>query len=143
MNAAAVERIVALFESFGPRDVQRLGAIYCEDALFKDPFNEVQGLPAIQDIYRRMFASLHQPRFAITCCTVEGRDCWLAWEFQFRFRSMLHRRTQTVRGASHLSLHTDGRIAVHRDYWDAADEVYEKLPLLGVLMRWLKRRAGA
>ena len=48
-----------------------------------------------------------------------------------------------MRGASHLELADDGRIAWHRDYWDPAEEVYEKLPLLGGLMRWLKRRAAA
>ena len=47
-----------------------------------------------------------------------------------------------VRGVSHLVLAPDGRIAEHRDYWDAAEELYEKLPLLGGLMRWLKRRAN-
>ena len=36
----------------------------------------------------------------------------------------------------------DGRINFHRDYWDAAEELYEKLPLVGSLMRWLKRQAG-
>jgi len=30
----------------------------------------------------------------------------------------------------------------HRDYWDAAEELYEKLPVIGALMRWLKKRAG-
>jgi steroid Delta-isomerase len=31
---------------------------------------------------------------------------------------------------------------MHRDYWDAAEELYEKLPILGGLMRWLKRQAS-
>jgi steroid delta-isomerase len=31
---------------------------------------------------------------------------------------------------------------MHRDYWDAAEELYEKLPA-GRLMRWLKRRANS
>jgi hypothetical protein len=31
---------------------------------------------------------------------------------------------------------------MHRDYWDAAEELYEKLPVLGGLMRWLKTRAN-
>ena len=31
---------------------------------------------------------------------------------------------------------------MHRDYWDAAEELYEKLPLLGALMRWLKSAAN-
>jgi len=31
---------------------------------------------------------------------------------------------------------------LHRDYWDAAGELYAKLPLIGAVMRWLRRRAG-
>jgi len=48
-----------------------------------------------------------------------------------------------VRGSSHLKLAADGRIAWHRDYWDAAEELYEKLPVLGSLMRWLRQRLAA
>ena len=44
---------------------------------------------------------------------------------------------------SHLVLDAQGRITLHRDYWDAAEELYEKLPGVGALMRWLKRRANA
>ena len=36
----------------------------------------------------------------------------------------------------------DGRVVYHRDCWDAAEELYEKLPVLGALMRWLKRQAA-
>jgi hypothetical protein len=50
---------------------------------------------------------------------------------------------QCIRGGTHLRLAADGRILEHRDYWDAAEELYEKLPLLGALMRWLKRGANS
>jgi hypothetical protein len=36
-----------------------------------------------------------------------------------------------------------GLVTLHRDYWDAAEELYEKLPVVGALMRWLKRRANS
>ena len=49
---------------------------------------------------------------------------------------------QKIHGASHLKFDTTGRIAYHRDYWDAADELYAKLPLIGPVMRYLKRRLG-
>jgi hypothetical protein len=42
-----------------------------------------------------------------------------------------------------LVLDEAGRITLHRDYWDAAEELYEKLPLIGGLMRWLKRRSNS
>jgi hypothetical protein len=39
-------------------------------------------------------------------------------------------------------LDPQGLIVLHRDYWDAAEELYEKLPVVGALMRWLRRRAA-
>ena len=114
--------------------------IYSADAHFKDPFNEVQGVAAIQRIFEHMFASLDGPRFIICAAIVEGDQCFLSWDFSFRMKRF-NRSAQHIRGGSHLKLAADGRILLHRDYWDAAEELYEKLPVLGALMRWLKRRA--
>ena len=36
-----------------------------------------------------------------------------------------------------------GKVVYHRDYWDTAEELYAKLPLLGGLMRFLRRRLQA
>ena len=52
------------------------------------------------------------------------------------------KREQCIRGATHIVFDERGAVSVHRDYWDAAEELYEKLPLLGALMRWLKRAAN-
>jgi steroid Delta-isomerase len=136
-----VQRIVAAFERLQPADVERLGEIYTADARFKDPFNEVQGVAAIQQVFRHMFTALIGPRFVIRDVICEGDQCFLSWDFLFRMRRF-RRDEQCIRGATHLLLAADGRIAVHRDYWDAAEELYQKLPLLGGLMRWLKRRAN-
>ena len=138
----AVARLVALFETMTRADVTRLGAYYAEDASFKDPFHEVRGLAAIERVYAHMFDALDAPRFVVRETVAEGRHCVLVWDFLFAFRRHV-RGPQCVRGASHLVLGADGRIAVHRDYWDAAEELYAKLPLLGALMRALRRRAAA
>ena len=143
MNDDHLARIVRLFETFAPADVARLGEFYRDDAAFKDPFNEVRGVAAVQRVFAHMFETLDDPRFVITQQVRGGNDCWLAWEFEFRFRSMQRGKMQLVRGASHLVLAGDGRIQSHRDYWDAAEEVYEKLPVVGAVLRWLKRRAAA
>ena len=131
-----VQGIVDAFEQLAPADVARLGTWYHEDACFKDPFNEVVGLAAIQRIFAHMFERLEAPRFVIRDTLVQGDACFLSWDFSFGSGP----RRITVRGASHLVFGADGRVARHRDYWDAAEELYEKLPLLGALMRWLRRR---
>jgi ketosteroid isomerase-like protein len=136
-----VQRIVEAFERLQPADVERMDTLYTVDARFKDPFNEVQGVAAIQQVFRHMFAALDEPRFVIRDAVCEGDQCFLSWDFLFRMRRF-DRQAQCIRGGTHLRLAADGRIAEHRDYWDAAEELYEKLPGLGALMRWLKRRAN-
>ena len=139
---AAVTRVIAFFESLSPADVATIGRFYAPQARFKDPFNEVVGVPAIQGIFAHMFEALEQPRFVVTGRVVQGQQCFLTWDFLFAFKDFHKGVTQTVRGASHLVLDPQGLIVLHRDYWDAAEELYEKLPVVGALMRWLRRRAA-
>lgn len=140
---AAVDRIVQKFETISPASVASLGDIYTPHARFKDPFNDVRGLAEVQRIFAHMFVALDTPRFVVTRRIVDGPHCFLAWEFRFKFRRFDTVTEQCVYGGSHLQLAPDGRILDHRDYWDAAEELYEKLPVVGGLMRWLKKRANS
>ena len=138
---ARAARVVELFENLSAQDVARLDAYYRPEVRFKDPFNEVIGVAPVQRIFAHMFESLHEPRFVVTQRIVDGAQLFLVWEMHFRFKRFDTVSPQVIRGGSHLTLTPDGRISDHRDYWDAAEELYEKLPVVGGLMRWLKRRA--
>ncbi|MFM8609014.1 MAG: nuclear transport factor 2 family protein [Burkholderiaceae bacterium] len=140
---AHVQRIAQWFSQLQAADVDRMGEFYTADAYFKDPFNEVRGVPAIQRIFGHMFVALHGPHFVVTERIVQGAQCFLTWEFRFRMKRFDTTTLQVIRGGSHIVLADDGRIASHRDYWDAAEELYEKLPVVGALMRWLKQRANS
>jgi steroid Delta-isomerase len=136
-----VARVVSLYENLTPTDLTRLPEYYAAGARFKDPFNDVRGVPEVQRIFEHMFKTLEAPRFVIGEAVSQGEHCFLTWDMQFRFRRF-NRAEQSIRGASHLVFDADGRIVVHRDYWDAAEELYEKLPVVGVLMRWLRGRVN-
>ena len=143
---AALQRVVHFYEHLQPADVTRLAELYTSDAQFKDPFNEVQGVAAIEHIFAHMFEALDAPRFVITTQVQQGSQCFVTWDFLFSVPRMDNGKTQTIRGATHFVLREEAgawRVVVHRDYWDAAEELYEKLPVLGGLMRWLKKRANS
>jgi steroid Delta-isomerase len=139
----ATERIVAYFESLTPQSVAEIPSHYAVNARFKDPFNDVTGLHAIEGIFAHMFVALESPHFVVTERIVQGQQCFLTWEFRFRFKNFKPTHAQVILGGSHLVFSTDGLVTLHRDYWDAAEELYEKLPLVGSLMRWLKKRANS
>jgi SnoaL-like domain len=143
MSKTAVDNIVTFFETITPQSIARVAELYAPDATFKDPFNDVRGLPAIERIYSHMFDALNAPRFIVTSQLIGGPACFLIWEFKFYFKNFDKTTEQTVHGGTHLLLDTQGKITAHRDYWDPAEEVYEKLPVVGGVMRWLKRRANS
>jgi steroid delta-isomerase len=134
-------RVCAWFESISPQSLRSIDEIYTADAYFKDSFNEVRGAPAIGRILARMFEQVGEPRFVVRQAVAQGDDAFLTWDFLFRIRR-LGDRERTMHGASHLKFAADGRIRYHRDYCDIAEELYEKLPVLGGLMRLLKRQAA-
>ena len=139
----AVAALVNYFENLTPASVGQLKQYYAAQARFKDPFNDVSGLPAITGIFEHMFVALIAPRFVVTQHICQGEQCFLTWEFRFQFRNYQIGTEQVILGASHLVFDALGLVVLHRDYWDAAEELYEKLPLVGGLMRWLKRRANS
>jgi steroid Delta-isomerase len=136
------DAIARYFESMTPEALAHLDRVYTEDAAFKDPFNEVTGLPAIRGIYERMYEALIDPRFLIVNRIAVDAQAMFEWDFQFRIRRWRPHDVWTVHGTTHLRFAADGRIVYHRDYWDAAEELYAKLPVIGGVMRFLRRKMG-
>ena len=128
---------IALFESLTPQNVHTLMNFYHSDAYFKDPFNEVRGHAAILAIFVHMFAQVQAPQFMITRSIVQDNDAFITWNFKFQNKALIF----DIQGSSHLQFGSDHRIHYHRDYWDTAEELYEKIPFLGLLMRILKKKA--
>jgi hypothetical protein len=64
----------------------------------------------------------------------------LVWEFRFWVKLWGKRQAQVIHGVSHLRFDASGKVCYHRDYWDAAEELYEKLPLIGSVVRFFHKK---
>lgn len=137
--SGGVAALVVFYETLQPASLVRIGELYAPDARFKDPFNEVVGTAAISRIFEHMFATVAAPRFVVTTRIVQGREAMLGWDFHLR----LSGRDTVIRGVTHLQFDEAGRVVLHRDYWDAAEELYARLPIIGGLMRWLRRKLSS
>lgn len=136
-----LDKLIHFFESISQENTVDLKQIYTDDVFFKDPFNEVSGIQQVITIFDHMFHQLDQPRFVVTTHVHQGDQAFLTWDFLFKMKRF-NRNEQCIRGASHIRFAADGRVSYHRDYWDVAEELYEKLPLIGSVMRGLKKMAN-
>ena len=138
-----LDALIEFFHRLSPESVARFPEFYSADAYFKDPFNEVRGVAAVQRIFTHMFDQVGEPRFIVNEKVVDDGGAMLVWTFNFRSARRGGGETQAIRGVSHLKFDTAGKVNYHRDYWDAAEELYMKLPVLGMLMRGLRRVLAA
>ena len=134
-----LDALIQFYTDFSPASVARFPEFYSNDAWFKDPFNEVRGIAAIQRIFSHMFTQVAEPRFVVTERVVDANGTMLVWEFSFRMKWWREGETRIIRGISHLKFDAQGRVFYHRDYWDAAEELYEKLPWIGIVFRFLHK----
>lgn len=135
----ALQNVIRFFESVSMESVKDILSIYSADAYFKDPFNEVRGAPAISAIFVHMFAQVDEPTFKVQRSILQDDDAFIVWDFSFRKKGTS--TAFTIHGSSHLCFNSAHQVVYHRDYWDAAEELYEKIHVLGSLMRLVKRQA--
>ena len=50
-----IDELIRFFEELTVESISRFSQFYSADAYFKDPFNEVRGLSALQNIFSHMF----------------------------------------------------------------------------------------
>lgn len=139
--AASLARYAAAFEQLTPERLDALAALFAPTARFKDPFNDVRGRAAVRAVFAHMFEQLDEPRFEVTAQALDGAVALLHWRFRFRLRGAA--RARCIEGMSRVQFDAQGLVSEHVDHWDPAEQVYAGLPLLGALLRWLRRRLSA
>ena len=148
MNAAGIDAYVAFLQSLSRANLAAAAAVVTEGVHFRDPFNDVRGRAHFVRCLEDMLDQIAELRIEVTHTAallprgrhVDGLErCALYWRFGGRLVK-LGGRHWDLSGVAVVTLAPDGRVAEHLDYWDAAGGLYENLPLIGALMRWLRRR---
>ena len=86
-----------------------------------------------------MFQRVSDPRFRVTSRAHDGALCFLRWDFTFR----RGQRDWRIAGVSEVRFDPSGRVVSHIDHWDAASQLYERLPVIGWVLRRLRGRLEA
>lgn len=129
----AVSRYIEFFNNFSASDLDRFETYFQSNARFRDPFNDVRGIEAIRRIFAHMYKPCPKTRFIVHDHAISGMTAYLHWGFDCN-------KEMHIDGLTKVTFADDGRVIAHLDYWDPAAEIYEKLPLIGLLARALRRQ---
>ncbi|MEE3169032.1 MAG: nuclear transport factor 2 family protein [Pseudomonadota bacterium] len=138
---ATLEDFRALFNKLDKGNLDKLADLYSEDIRFQDPLGTVNGLDELTRYFAGAYANVVDCRFEFGEALVQGESAALPWVMHLRHKRIRKGREVQVQGISHLRIR-DGRVYYHRDYFDAGEMLYENLPVIGGVIRWIKGQAG-
>ena len=128
------------FETLRSDNVERLHDLAAPNIRFVDPFNDVRGVDQVVCILRRMFEDATEVSLRMLDRACQGDRCFLRWEFFCRPRRLAKGRAWRIEGVSMVRFDAEERVVEHIDYWDAAEQFYGRLPVIGTLLRGIGRR---
>lgn len=138
-----LQQYAAALESLSAESLPHLGDLVSAEIRFSDPFHCIQGQRRFMAVMSDMFTRLEYVRFHVhqiapVSDTHHSPGGFLYWTFTANSKIT---GEFSFNGVSRIALDSAGRVNVHEDYWDSA-ELYQNIPGLGVLVRWLRRKVS-
>jgi esterase/lipase superfamily enzyme len=136
-NSLLIERFKAFYQDVRHPQLDRIDDVYTEDVWFKDPVHELRGAEKLHSYLSTMCVNVHSGHFEYLDQVVSDNTAYIKWNMHFK-HPKLGNKTITVRGVSQVQFNE--RIYYHEDIYDLGELIYEHVPLLGAIVKGLKKR---
>jgi len=128
----------AYFERVSLDNLNELRDLCAPDVRFRDPFNDVRGHDQIVRVFAKMYEDVAEPTFEVIDNAVSGSNSYIRWVF--RFKNKKNGAPFSIDGMTEVHFDDAGRVTAHLDHWDVASQLYERVPVLGTVLRAIRRR---
>lgn len=136
-----LDRLSAYFASMTPDSVASGTAlVYADNAYLNDNVTFVEGAPAIADYFGVAAAQVESLTVEFEDVARAGADYYIRWRMTITTERLNDGEPMESFGVTHFRFDPDGRVLIHKDFWDAGTGIYEYLPGVGGLVNALRGR---
>jgi ketosteroid isomerase-like protein len=133
------QKIQELFNSFDGKDLSMLNLYYSNEVIFIDPVVNIQGLDNMKSYFLSAYENVKNIKFEFNDILNTESKYTAIWTMHLQARGINGGAPIVVHGVSILHFNDQGLITYHRDYLDLGAMVYERLPIIGILIRKIKK----
>lgn len=121
--------------------IEKVDAFYDEGVKFTDPVGTIEGRKNLTGYLAHMYENLISIHFDMHETQRQGNTVFATWTMKVRHKKLNSGDEIVVAGVSHINF-SGGKAVYHRDYFDLGEMIYEHVPVLGWLTRWVKSKAA-
>ncbi len=119
-----------------------LNTVYHSDVEFQDPLHKLSGFDSLADYFTELYQNVSSCRFVVNQVMHKDDNAAIYWTMTYRHKQLNGGKSIVVQGHSLLK-GQGNKVIYHRDYLDVGQMLYEHIPVLGGIIRWLKKRVSA
>ncbi len=133
------EKIKKTFNEFDGKNLESLNNFYSKKIVFEDPVTKVKGLENLKKYYSHAYKNVKSISFDFDEIFHEGLNFAATWKMNVSVKGLNYGKKYSVPGISKFKFDEDDLVIEHRDYFDLGDMVYERLPVQGMLITFVKK----
>ena len=114
--------------------------VYAPDAYLNDTLKTIHGALAIRDYFIKTAKGLDSMIVTFDDLAVSGRNYYFRWTMDTRMKNLARGKNVRTIGITMVRFDGEGRVILHQDFWDSAQGVWEHVPVMGGVIRWIRTK---
>ena len=141
LRAALLNDFKDFYRKPGLAALESIDRIYTQDVEFRDPIHAIHGRLGVKNYLRGLYTSSDDMSFEYLDEQVSDNTATIVWQMTFCHKKLAGGKPVQVRGIT-LIRFTD-RIYYHEDFFDVGAMLYQHVPVLGSVVRYINNRLSA
>jgi hypothetical protein len=137
-----LDDFISVYQRLSTDNLDLLNTIYDKNITFIDPIHEIKGFDQLASYFDGLYKNLASCDFIIERYIQQGNEASLFWKMTYRHPKLNKGKEVVVYGTSNIKA-KNGKVIYHRDFLDLGAMLYEQLPVLGRIIKWIKVKAAA
>jgi limonene-1,2-epoxide hydrolase len=137
------DKVKIFFDTLSKDNMKPIDVFYHPQVEFIDPVGEIKGSEKIKIYYENMYKNVKELKFEFMNFVESENQVVAIWKMHLTTDKLNGGEPYTVEGNSVIRFDESGKAIYHRDYFDMGSFVYEKIPVVGFVIKKIKARFQA
>lgn len=134
------EKVRFFYEKLNKDSMHLVDEFYDPQIDFIDPIHSLKGSDKMKEYYANLYKNADDVQFEFKDFVQSGEKVVAVWKMTLKTEKINGGEPYSVDGNSVIHFGASGKAIYHRDYFDMGAFVYEKIPVVGFLVRKIKER---
>lgn len=134
-----IDKFASFYNDLASMQISELSMIYSPNVSFIDPIAKHEGLASVEAYFGKLLHNAAHCEFEIhSINAATDTDYFVNWTMHYTSTRINKGEPIAVEGVTFLKI-DNNLITYHRDYYDLGQMVYEHIPILGRIIKFLKK----